>query len=124
MGNELGRVIISAGVMTGTTVITGPWVRIQPQTGLSFQAKWTGTPNGAFAFDISNDDDPNFAGSPMGPTPLPLPASFAAGNPAGAASSYPFDFGPLTYRWIRIKYTNASSTGTLWVSVCGNGAAS
>lgn len=126
--DELGAVIGNrAGeTMTGTTVITGPWVKIDRQMALSFQAKWTGTPNGSFGFDVSNDDNPNSLASLMGPTPLTLPAAFAGGNPVGAAGSFGFEFpaGYVPYRWIRYVYTNASSTGLLWVAICGKGASS
>lgn len=98
--------------MTGTQTITGPWINIERRPNCSFQAAWTGTPNGAFAFDVSNDVDPTLPGA-IGATPLTLPASFAAGNPVGAAGSFAFVFAPLPVKWVRIKYTNASSAGVL-----------
>jgi len=109
--------VITGGVMTGVNVINGPWINILKVRECSFQAQWTGTPNGAFGFDVSNEPDP----TPATPTVLPLPASFAAGNPAGSATSYPFDFGPIPYKWIRPKYTNASSAGVLNMWFCGKG---
>jgi hypothetical protein len=108
--------VIAGGIMTGLTVVTGPWVNLRKVRECSFVAQWTNTPNGAFAFDVSNEPD-----TPTVATPLPLPAAFASGNPAGTATSYPFDFGPLPYAWIRMKYTNASSTGVLNAWFCGKG---
>lgn len=121
MGNELGAVITN-GQTTGAS-ITGPWVRIQPQQGFSFQLKWTGTTTGTMTFEVSNDDNPNSQAAIMGKSLLPT-AFPAAGNPAGAAGDYPFDFGPLTYRWIRYVFTRSAGTGLMYAAICGNGAAS
>lgn len=116
----LNEILIAAGVMTGTTVITSGWVSCLDFQQLSFQAQWTGTPTGAFSFEVTNDLDPAVK-TVAGATVLTPPASFSAGNPAGALGSFGFEFSPLPYRWVRIKYTNASGAGSLNVALCGWG---
>lgn len=109
--------------MTGAAVLTSQWFQCGQLTLASFLASWTGTPNGAFSFEVSNDPTDNPGTIPAaGIIPLPLPAAFAAGNPAGSATGYPFDF-EIAFRWIRIKYTNASSTGALFAFFEGKGSA-
>ena len=108
---------IIAGAMTGTSVITGTPLDIRGQRLVSFQAVWTGTPTGAFGFEISNHPQAVLGDGSVNPaatwTPLTLPASFSSGNPAGAAGSWVFEFVDLSELWIRPKYTNSASTGTL-----------
>lgn len=103
---------ITAGSMTGTAVLTGAPCPMRHGDSCSFHAVWTGTPTGTFTFEFSNDTDPVNA-SDLGWTGLTLPASFTSGNPVGSAAGFGFGFVPYEYRWIRVKYTNASSTGTL-----------
>lgn len=112
--------LFSAGVMTGVAVLTSGWVYCLDQQQLSFQAQWTGTPTGVFTFEISNDADPNVK-TVVGATALTLPAAFTGGNPVGAAGSFGFEFGPLPYRWVRMKYTNSGGAGALNVAVAGWG---
>lgn len=116
--------VIDAGTMTGTDVITGPWISLEGMDKISFQPQWTGTPNGAFSFETTNAGKASGSGVPSASataTALTLPASFAAGNPAGSASNFMFEFTDMSEAFIRIKYTNASSTGTLNVDVMAKG---
>lgn len=125
MGNKFyQKRVIDAGTMTGTDVITGPWVSLEGLDMISFQAQWTGTPNGAFSFETTNAQKASGSGVPSASataTALTLPASFAAGNPAGSASNFMFEFVDMSEAFIRIKYTNASSTGVLNVDVMAKG---
>lgn len=109
--------------MTGTTVLTSQWFQCGQLTLASFIASWTGTPNGTFSFEVSNDQTDVASNiATAGIIALPLPAAFASGNPAGTATGYPFDF-ETAFRWIRVKYTNASSTGVLSAFFEGKGSA-
>lgn len=104
--------------MTGTAVLTGTPMHIYGCSRVSFQAIWTGTPNGTFTFQVSNfpGDIFNADGtvrSTVTWTTLTNPAAFTALQPAGAAGSSDFSFSDLAHKWIRPIYTNASSTGTL-----------
>src|SRR6478735_419181 len=101
--------------MTGTSVITGDWVKLSVHRMISFQAKWTGTPVGTFSFEVTNDTNP--ASPVLGITVLTPPSKFLNGNPNGSAADFVFEFPSASWKWIRIKYTNISSTGTLTVGV-------
>lgn len=116
--SELNAIVIpsSANNMTGTSVLTGLTIAMGPRSSVSYHAVWTGTPNGAFSFEFSNDDVAN-SGSVSNWTALTVPAAFTSGNPVGAAASFGFELVPYSFRWTRIKYTNASSTGTLVVTI-------
>jgi len=109
---------ITSGTMTGTSVVTGTPCHLFGHTRVSFQAIWTGTPNGTFTFQISNYPGTifNSDGSVISSvtwTTLTNPAGFAALQPAGAAGNAEFGFADMSAKWIRPIYTNASSTGTI-----------
>ena len=122
MADEQQALVIRDGVMTGTTVITGPWCKVKKSPKCSFQARWTNNPVGVFSFEVSNDENPNATtgDNQLAATALTLPASFAAGNPAGSASSFVFEF-ETYWAWIRPKYTNASGTGVLDMAYASKG---
>lgn len=89
-------------------------------TRVSFQAVWTGTPNGSMTFQIANfpGDIFNADGtvkSTVTWTTLTNPTAFTALQPAGAAGNADFSFADMAQKWIRPLYTNSSSTGTLTV---------
>src|SRR5712672_783860 len=97
--------------MIGVVLLTGSRQLIEQLRGCSFQAKWTGTPTGTFTFEISNDVDPDASTAVAGWTTYSAPASFASGNPTGAAGSFGFEFEPITFKWIRPKYLNSAGAG-------------
>lgn len=108
--------VISAGSMTGTAVLTSDISDLRGLTSCSYQMVWTSTAVGAFTFEVSNS-----YGDIAGATWTVLTLDSAPTDPAGSASSTGCDFVNLGYRWIRMKYTNASSTGTLNVWFFGRG---
>jgi hypothetical protein len=116
-GGESAKTVVAATAnnMTGTSVITGDTILLGSATFVSFQAVWTGTPTGLFSFEASNDVG---SGNPTNWTTLTVPATFVApaNNPAGSAGSFIFEFALVSFRWVRPKYTNASGTGTLFVT--------
>jgi hypothetical protein len=109
-----GKKVIDGGSMTGTAVVTSDPTNISGLAGISYQFVWTGTPNGSFSFEVSNNHDPDRASSS---TWTALSTSLISGysgiNPAGSASNSYIDLLGLQAKWVRCKYTNASSTGTL-----------
>lgn len=120
------RKVISSGSMTGTSVITGTAFMLRGQSKISYQAVWTGTPNGTFTFQICNhplpflDPDGNAvaretssANSAATWTTITNPSGFAVLQPAGTATSAEFALADVSALWIRPVYTNSSSTGTL-----------
>jgi hypothetical protein len=87
----------------------------------SIQAYWTGTPVGDFTIEISNDKvavgltDPSehvvnwttYTGS-----------TEAAG---GGPGNFMWNIANIGVRWVRLKYTKASSTGSVTAMWCGKG---
>lgn len=109
--------LIVGGVMTGTAVISSPWINISNFKNVAIQAQWTGTPTGTFTVNVSMDLDPT--GAPvLGGTALTLPSS-PSPNPAGSASSWVFFLSGLSTPWVQLVYTNASSTGVLNAGASG-----
>lgn len=96
---------ITAGSMTGTSVITGDGRDADAWTHHVFLASWTSTPVGTFTVEGSHDDS----------TYYEIPAIITA-HPTGAVGSSRITVPPVA-AFVRLKYTNASSSGTLTVKL-------
>lgn len=81
-----------------------------PEGLISFILRWTGTPTGTFTLWFSNKDVPDETSD----TDWVQDATWAPTNPAGAASKAAYAIGNLSHRWVRVKYTNSASTGTIF----------
>ena len=114
--------IITAGSMTGTSVITSPVTCIQWLDNVGIQLNWTNSPVGTFAVQVSADYAQDFNGSVTNAgnwTPILL--SYLSSGALTQATSIPtsvgspiyLDLNQLSAPWIRVVYTNSSSTGTL-----------
>ena len=99
----------AASNMTGTTVLTAVFY-MGGASDASLQIVWTGTPNGSFVVEVSNtgkvvaaaDDEWEDLG-------------LGLANAVGAAGSHFVNVSNSGARWVRVRYTNTSSTGTLTV---------
>ncbi len=107
--------IFDAATMTGTTVLTSDVISLDDgRTLIGVQLVWTSTAVGAWSFEGScnykrrGTDDATTEGDW---TVFTLAAS--PSNPAGVAGSVLVDLSEVPWSHIRIKYTNASSTGVL-----------
>ena len=109
--------VIDAQTMTGTSVITGAITDVTGMHTVSYQHVWTGTPNGTFTFEASNNYDP---ARPSSATWTLLTVAGIT-NPSGAAGDTIVTLTDLGVSHVRPKYTNASSTGVLstWVMAKG-----
>ena len=96
--------VFSAGVMTGTTVLTSTAVDCSEIDSVGIQMVWTGTPNGTFACQVSDDDGTTWSSFTLSPV-----LAAAAGGASNTYSSVA-NFG---HQKIRFTYTNTSSTGVL-----------
>lgn len=106
---------MSAVAMTSTNTITSAPFRLEHLHGFSLQAVWTGTPAGNFKLQGSNDlgsYDGEVVSGVTNWTDIPS-STVAAG---GAAGSTLWNIDGAHYRWMRLSYTNTSSTGTLTVA--------
>lgn len=71
---------------------------------------WTGTPTGTLTLWYSNLDRPNEATD----ADWVQDTTWAPGNPAGSAGATFVPTGNLVGKWWRVRYVNASGSGTLW----------
>jgi hypothetical protein len=107
----LASTVISAGTMTGTTVITSKVVDASFVDNLSVQFVWTGSSvSGTLACQVSND---GVTYSTYTVT-LPTISSSNGGNGIAVFQAFP-------YKYLRFTYTNSSGTGTLNSYVVGKG---
>lgn len=110
--------IITNGVMTGTNVLTSSTVHILNLDNIFLQANVTGTPNGSISIQVSGDhvEDQEgnvlVAGNWIEVVALPV---------VGAAVNFGEDLNQLGAPWLRIQYTNTSSTGVINAFVSGKG---
>lgn len=104
--------LISAALtMTSTNTVVSDPFRIEHLRGVSIQAVWTGTPAGNFQVQGSNDLGQYDGETVTGLTNWSnIGATVAAG---GAAGSNMFNLDGAHYRWVRLSYTNTSSTGSI-----------
>lgn len=93
------------GTMATTSVIYSNIVDVAKMDNLGLEVTWTGTPTGVFEVQGS-DSGINFYSLTFSP---------ALAQPAGSASGYLVDLNQFPFRYILLKYTNASGSGTLTV---------
>lgn len=113
--------IITAGDMSQATV-TSTGIDINQMMGYSIQAVWTGSPVGNFTIEVSNDivavASSTSTENPVGPNPAAnvvnwttyTGSTVAAG---GSTGNWTWVAPIAPYRWVRLKYTKSSSTGTV-----------
>lgn len=113
---------ITNGAMTGTAVITSAVTSIQWLDNIGIQLNWTGSPVGTFQIQVSADYAQDAQGNVTVPgnwTAIPLTylvsgtLTTALTVPTSQGSPIYLDLNQLSAPWIRVVYTNASSTGTL-----------
>lgn len=107
----LSKPVISAGVMTGTTVLTSIPIDAGFLDNISVQFVWSGTTvSGTLACQVSNDD------VTWSTFTVTLPTISASNGGDGIAS-----FADFPYKKLRFTYTNVSGTGVLNAYVVGKG---
>jgi hypothetical protein len=99
-GANFGNSGIS-GTMTGTSVITSAVIDAKNMDNVCIEAAWTGTPVGGFSIQ----------GSVTKLNWKDLGLSIT--GPAGAAGNILLDLNQLSFPFVRLVYTNSSSTGAL-----------
>lgn len=124
MGQKLFfKRVIADGAMASTDTLTSDPVDMGGLSTGAYQMAWTGTPTGnatSWVVEVSNNYDPKYGASAATWTTLTL--ATAPTNPAGSATNTGLDLGTdFPWRAVRIKYVNASGTGTLQVYFYGKG---
>jgi hypothetical protein len=86
---------------------------------VSFHLVWTGTPTGTFTLWYSNKPNADASSD----SDWVQDTTFSPTNPAGSASKGFYTVGNLCAERIRVKYVNASGSGTLigWAQVAVKG---
>lgn len=105
--------------MAGVAVITSAITNIQFLDNIGIQLNWTGTPNGGAVVQISNDHAQDSLGNVTVAGNWNTLTTSADAAPAGSAGSFYYDINQTSAPWIRVVYTNTSSTGTLNAFICG-----
>jgi len=100
----------AAQTMTGTTTVVSAPMSLEHTNGYSIQVVWTGTPAGNFTLEASNDLGTDDGAGNITCTNWTTVASST--QAAGGAASSKLYNETCFYRWVRLKYVNASSTGT------------
>lgn len=102
----------SGAAMAGTDVVVSDPIWIGHAGGYAIQAVWSGTPTGSFKLQSSVDPQEPRAGiTPSISNWEDIPS--ATGSASGAAGMKTWNIADAYYPWVRLVYTNASSTGTL-----------
>ncbi len=96
-----------------TTQVTGAFPVAQ-DWGFAIQAVWTGVPVGNFTLEVSCDSGP--IDGIVSPSAPPQNWSFYTGSTVaagGGAGNWTWDVTQSAVRWVRLRYTSASGTGSL-----------
>lgn len=98
----------AAGTMASTNVIYTNIIDVTLMDDLGLELTWTGTPTGTI----------EIMASVSGATFYALTFDPVLAQPAGSASGYLIDLEQFPFRYLMIKYTNASGSGsiTAWLS--------
>ncbi len=111
------QLVMSSTTMTGTNVLTSNPIPLDQIFMLAIQTAWTGTPVGTFKLQGSCDSPPNQNQISTSPPTITnwtdITTTQAAG---GAAGNYMWNLADVGYRYARLVYTNASSTGVITVA--------
>lgn len=93
-------------VSSTNTAYSTPW----SYATFGLHLEWTGTPTGVLTFWMSDKEQPDLTSD----ADWVQDTGFAPTNPAGSAGKMRDDVANANARWKRIKYVNASGSGTLF----------
>lgn len=94
-----------AGAMASTNTIYSQILEQSRMDNIGLEVNWTGTPTGTFSVMVSNSGI-NFYALTFNPTLT---------QPTGSASGIAVNLNQLPFKYVMLKYVNASGTGTLTV---------
>ncbi len=112
--------LLSGSSMTGTTTVNSAPIELDQIYGYAIQAAWTGTPNGTIKLQGSCDAPARQTQtSNGGPDSVTVWTDIAdsSQNISGSAGNYMWNVNGAFYRFVRLTYTNSSSTGTLSANI-------
>ncbi len=115
--------ILAGSSMTGTATINSAAIPVDQLWGFAIQAEWTGTPTGTIKLQASCD-------APIGTNQTSSGTSTVTNwtditdssySITGSAGNYMWNVQAAGYRFVRLTYTNASSTGSLSATMSTKG---
>ena len=96
--------------VTGTGTYYSTKISGKHADGAGIHLAWTGTPGGTFTLWMSDKPVPSEADD----ADWVQDTSFSPANPAGSASKMRDDTANAKARWKRVKYVNATGSGSLF----------
>lgn len=110
--------LLSSGAVSLGADGVSDWFRLDNIIGFSIDAVWTGTAGSAvgnFTLQCSNDDGGASVGQPSLSTGITNTftlggSTIAAGSADGSGE---WNVSDVFYKWVRVKYTRGSGTGSL-----------
>jgi hypothetical protein len=120
--------VITAGAMTGTSVLTSSITAITGMDNIGFQFDFSGSPTGTFQVQVSANHNQDELGNQItAGTWIPLLLTYWDGTkfvesvtiPASAGTPVYVECTQLSAPYIRCVYTNASGSGVLNATICG-----
>lgn len=105
---QANQVCVTNGAMVAD--VTSTAILMEQELFITIQAVWTGTPVGDFTLQISNDVGTDQFGAGVTHWTTYTGSTQAAG---GASGDFVWNVDNYPAKWIRLKYTHSSSTGTL-----------
>ncbi len=113
----LKKQIFTAQAVSSTTVYTSPEINILMLDNIYLQMNVSGTPTGSFVIQVSNDHEEDAMGNVLNAGNWVTVVTSAVSG----ANVFGQDLNQLGATWMRVVYTNASSTGTISGFVSGKG---
>lgn len=104
------RWITDGKAVSGTDTYYGNVMTPNQYADLGFSLEFTGTPTGTLTLWYSDEDDPALATD----TDWVQDTTWVPTNPAGSAIKTLYVVSGLRAKWARVKYVNASGTGTIF----------
>ena len=98
---------ILTGTMASTNTIYSQIIDISRMDNCSLDVSWTGTPTGTFAVLVSNSGNSPFSALTFSPS---------LGQPSGSAAFMTVSLNQLPYKFLCLRYANASGSGVLSVT--------
>lgn len=96
---------VLVGAMASTNTIYSQIIDLSKMDNAGLEVNWTGTPTGTFTVNVSNSGL-NFYALTFNPVLT---------QPAGAAGGYAISLNQYPFKYLMLKYVNASGSGSLTV---------
>ena len=114
--------IISSGDMSQSSVVSSG-LDMNQMFGGSISAVFTGSPVGTLTIEISNDivNAPIAGGANLASAVVNWSTYTGSSQAISAAGDFTYILADTNYRWLRLKYTKTSGSGTINAYFSGKG---